>query len=109
MAEVYRKDLRQALRDGSKVECNAAGKAKCSSPIALLGLCVDGLERNAGHPMRVTRHFGHWREHCRSDTTTVPNEFVLLFTKNDGVRRECSLVWRGNSHVGVRFPSRPSQ
>jgi PilZ domain len=43
------------------------------------------------------------------DPTTVPNEFVLLFTKNGSVRRDCSLVWRGDSHVGVRFSSRPSQ
>jgi hypothetical protein len=40
-----------------------------------------------------------------SDPAGIPDEFVLLLTKNGSVRRSCSLVWRGETNIGVRFSS----
>jgi hypothetical protein len=43
-----------------------------------------------------------------SDPAGIPDEFVLLLTKNGRVRRSCSLVWRGETNIGVRFSSNAS-
>ena len=33
----------------------------------------------------------------------IPNEFVLLLTRNGSSNRQCEIVWRNDEHVGVRF------
>src|SRR5674476_647751 len=35
--------------------------------------------------------------------TEVPNEFILLLTKNGKVRRQCKISWRTETAIGVRF------
>jgi hypothetical protein len=42
------------------------------------------------------------------DPTIVPDEFVLVFTKNGTVKRKCQIVWRGKSDVGLLFSFSPS-
>jgi hypothetical protein len=36
---------------------------------------------------------------------SIPNNFVLLFTKSGSVRRDCRVVWRQNGYLGVEFHS----
>jgi hypothetical protein len=33
----------------------------------------------------------------------VPDSFILLLSKNNGVRRVCDVVWRAGKKIGVRF------
>ena len=33
----------------------------------------------------------------------VPDEFVLTLARNAGVRRNCDVVWRAPTSIGVRF------
>ena len=33
----------------------------------------------------------------------VPEEFVLSLTANDQVARQCRVIWRSQTHVGVEF------
>lgn len=42
-------------------------------------------------------------------TTEVPNEFILLLTKNGKVRRHCKISWRTEVAIGVRFDGRSSK
>jgi len=36
----------------------------------------------------------------------VPDKFTLLLTADGGLRRQCEVVWRSESAVGVRFLQR---
>lgn len=36
--------------------------------------------------------------------TELPDTFVLLLTPNGGARRNCRVVWRNGTSVGVKFP-----
>jgi hypothetical protein len=33
----------------------------------------------------------------------IPDEFILLLTRNAKTRRECRVVWRSDSQIGVHF------
>jgi hypothetical protein len=33
----------------------------------------------------------------------VPDSFILLLSKNNGVRRVCDVMWRSSKTIGVRF------
>jgi hypothetical protein len=37
------------------------------------------------------------------EAAEVPENFVLILSKNGGVRRHCEVVWRKKSDIGVRF------
>jgi hypothetical protein len=41
-------------------------------------------------------------------TSEVPNEFILILSKNGRVFRRCQIVWRCEDNVGVRFLAAPS-
>jgi hypothetical protein len=34
----------------------------------------------------------------------VPDNFLLLLTANGGARRQCRVIWRDGTNVGVQFP-----
>ena len=34
---------------------------------------------------------------------TLPDQFILLLSKNARVRRQCAVVWRSGNSIGVRF------
>jgi PilZ domain-containing protein len=36
--------------------------------------------------------------------TELPDKFILLLTENGGARRQCRVVWRDGTAVGVKFP-----
>jgi len=38
-----------------------------------------------------------------SDPHHVPDAFVLILSRNGGARRNCELIWRDKSQIGVRF------
>jgi hypothetical protein len=33
----------------------------------------------------------------------VPNEFLLLLSRDGSVRRRCQIAWRAEAQIGVRF------
>jgi hypothetical protein len=35
--------------------------------------------------------------------TEVPNEFILLLSKDGNVRRRCKILWRTDTAIGVQF------
>jgi len=35
--------------------------------------------------------------------TSLPEDFVLMLSTQGSAQRNCRVVWRGNSEVGVRF------
>lgn len=35
--------------------------------------------------------------------TPVPNEFILVLSRNGGLRRRCMVAWRSESAIGIRF------
>lgn len=40
------------------------------------------------------------------DSTTVPDNFMLLLSNNGSARRKCRVVWRKPRQVGVKFGRR---
>ena len=38
-------------------------------------------------------------------STEVPDCFVLVLSKQGGVRRQCEVTWRSEASIGVRFVS----
>jgi hypothetical protein len=42
-------------------------------------------------------------------TSELPNEFILLLTKDGRVRRRCQIVWRNEDIVGIRFVFAPKR
>jgi hypothetical protein len=42
-------------------------------------------------------------------TSELPNEFILLLTKDGRVRRRCQIVWRSADIVGIRFVFAPKR
>ena len=46
------------------------------------------------------------RIHVESDGE-IPDQFMLLLTKRGSARRNCHVVWRNGSELGVEFPEKP--
>jgi hypothetical protein len=42
-------------------------------------------------------------------STKLPDEFILVFSRNGQVRRQCSVAWRSSDTVGVRFVQQNEQ
>jgi hypothetical protein len=42
------------------------------------------------------------------DPAAVPDEFVLLLSRGGETQRHCTVVWRGEGDMGVRFEKRPA-
>lgn len=39
----------------------------------------------------------------------LPDEFILVFSRNGPVRRKCSIAWRSSNTIGVRFVQQNEQ
>lgn len=37
----------------------------------------------------------------------IPDEFVLLLSRNGRARRRCTVMWRSDTEIGVRFHPEP--
>jgi hypothetical protein len=40
------------------------------------------------------------------DNANIPDQFVLLFSKNGSPRRTCRVSWRTSDEIGVQFEKR---
>jgi hypothetical protein len=86
-----------------------------------------GAERRKSHRRQVSQFArivsgdGSWSGPCMmldvsstgarlqvNDTRELPDEFVLVLSRNGRVRRRCRIVWRGEHLIGIHF-SFPSQ
>lgn len=40
------------------------------------------------------------------DSTLIPDRFVLLLARHNAPKRYCTVIWRENNQIGVRFERR---
>jgi hypothetical protein len=39
-------------------------------------------------------------------SSAIPHEFLLILSRDGGLRRQCLVVWRSETAIGVRFTSK---
>jgi hypothetical protein len=78
------------------------------------------IRRPLTYAAAVVAADGAWRHECQildiseagaqisiDPAVPLPSGFVLSLTRTGSVNRPCSMVWRKNSQVGVRFTVEP--
>ena len=43
----------------------------------------------------------------KSEDESVPDEFMLLLSRNEKIRRHCRIAWRDGAMLGVKFIGAP--
>jgi hypothetical protein len=83
MSSENRKTARRFVRQGARM-VGADGSA--------LGACLMINLSGAGAHLKVEK------------TDALPDEFVLLLSHDGQLRRQCTVAWRSETAIGVRFP-----
>lgn len=82
MSPEYRKSKRRYVHHGARL---------IRSDGAVLGTCVMADLSATGARLQVNQ------------PTTLPDEFILLLSHTGQLRRKCSVTWRAETEVGVKF------
>jgi hypothetical protein len=82
MRPEIRKSIRRTVRQGARMVQTDG------SP---LGICLMSDVSATGACLKV------------ETSVTLPDQFILLLSHNGELRRQCSVAWRSDNAVGVRF------
>jgi len=82
MRSEYRKNIRRTVRQGARI-VRADG--------LYLGNCLMADFSATGARLKVEA------------PDALPDQFILLLLHDGKLRRQCSVAWRSNNTVGVRF------
>jgi len=82
MRSEHRKNIRRMVRQGARM-VQADGSA--------LGNCLMADVSATGARLEVEA------------SEALPDQFILLLSRDGKVRRQCSVAWRSNNSVGIRF------
>jgi len=82
MRSEHRKNIRRMVRQGARI-VRADGSA--------LGNCVMADFSATGARLKVEA------------PDSLPDQFIILLSHDGKLRRQCSVAWRSNNAVGVRF------
>jgi PilZ domain len=63
-------------------------------------------ERHLDHPCILSNFSNGGAEITGVRAATIPDEFMLQITRDDGRTRKCRVVWRTDDTLGVEFTDR---
>ena len=82
MSPEFRKSKRRYVHHGARLICSDG---------SALGECVMADLSATGARLQVTQ------------PATLPDEFILLLSHTGQLHRKCSVTWRAETEVGVKF------
>lgn len=82
MGSEYRKSTRRYVHHGARMICTDG---------SVLGTCVMADLSATGARLQVQQ------------PAALPDEFILLLSHTGQLRRKCSVTWRAETEVGVKF------